>query len=259
MRDAVRDAFVDFTIKLEGGFITWMFPDIEGAVSTGFGLLLEPVAMALALPWKRADGTLASREEVVADWARVRVYPDAARLGHKSVEKVARLRLDRDGLYAAFHGKLRHNDDYLRYRFPDFESWPADAQLATHSMAWACGPAFNFPKMAFGLRSRDFSLAAAECHMDEWDDGVFNAGLVPRNKANLVLYRNAAIVQAGGMDPEPLHYPAELSEEVTKPVEVPSRRPPTVADWPIVYGIPPLKPPPLESPELDDEPPDEAA
>ena len=38
--------------------------------------------------------------------------------------------------------------------------------------------------------------------MNEWDQGVFNAGLVPRNTANLILFRNAATVRAGGMDPD---------------------------------------------------------
>ena len=249
MRPCVRDAFVPFTISFEGGYITWMFPDVEGKVSTGFGLLLEPVALAIGLPWRRVDGTLASRTEIVADWMNVKNYPNAARLGYKSVEHVARLRLDREGLYQAFQGKLMHNDAYLQHRFPGFAEWPADAQLGCHSMAWACGPAawdasnpVGFPKMGRALMALDFAAAAAECHMNEWDAGVFNPGLVPRNKANLVLFKNAATVMAGGLDQDVLHWPTELSEEPTDP------------GFAIVYSLPP----PLESPELDepdDEPP----
>lgn len=260
MRDSVREAFVPFTVAFEGGYIGWMFPDVEGKVSTGFGLLLEPVAMALALPWRRPDGSLASRKEIIADWSNVKNHPNAARLGHKSVEHIARLRLDREGLYQAFQGKLGHHDEYLRHRFQDFAEWPADAQLGAHSMAWACGPAawdasnqVGFPKMAAALAVQDFSRACAECHMNEWDNGVFNAGLVPRNAANKVLFRNAATVVAGGMDPDLLRWPVELSEEVTEPNLVPSRRPPVVADWPNVLALP--DPLPLESTELDDDAP----
>ncbi len=223
MRDVVRAAFVPFTVGFEGGYIGWMFPDVEGRVSTGFGLLLEPLALALGLPWRRADGSLASREEIVADWNNVKNHPHAARLGHRSVEKVARLRLDNDGLYQAFQGKLGGHDIYIRNRFPDFEEWPSDAQLGMHSMAWAAGAGawdagnpVGFPKMAAALRTRDFAEAAAESHMNEWDAGVFNPGLVPRNKANRVLFRNAAHAP----DPAVLYYPRDLAAEPDTEPEV---------------------------------------
>ncbi len=262
MRDRVREEFVPFTIALEGGFITWMFPDIEGKVSTGFGLLLEPVAMALALPWLRADGELASREEIVADWATVKNYPGAARNGHKSVEKIARLRLDRNGLYEAFQGKMNQHDAYLRRRFPEFEEWPSDAQLGLHSMAWACGAGawdagnpVGFPKMAKALLVRDFLGAADESHMNEWDDGVYNAGLVPRNKANKLLFRNAAYA----VDPAELYYPRDLGAEPDTQPEirldlVESERPPPL------YLVPEM--PARVIPVYDDgwkPPPDDAA
>lgn len=261
MRDVVREAFAPFTVAFEGGFITWLFPDIEGKVSTGFGLLMEPVAIALTLPWRRADGSMASREDIVADWIRVKNHPNAPRLGHRSVEHVAKLRLDREGLYQAFQGKLGQHDAYLRNRFPDFDEWPADAQLATHSMAWACGPAFRFPKLEAALRVRDWLVAAVECHMNEWDEGVFNAGLVPRNVANRLLYRNAAFSD----DPATLYYPRDLAAE---PETVPDFRldllesepPPPHFGGGIVYALP--DPPKRELPVLhddDDDDPDEAA
>lgn len=209
MKASVRAAFVPMTKSFEGGYITWMFPDVKDLVSTGFGILLDPVSLALGLPWKRSDGSLASRAEIIADWNAVKTYPNAARLGHLSVEHIAKLRLDDEGLYAAFQSKLASNEAYLRGQFDEWGDWPADAQLGVLSMAWAVGAAFQhtWPKFTAALRARDFDTAAVECFMPE-EDHI--GGLRPRNKANRILFRNAARV-GGDMDPETLYYPADLS------------------------------------------------
>lgn len=252
MRVTVRAAFVPFTVAFEGGYITWMFPDVKGLVSTGFGLLLDPVAMALGMPWKRADGSLATREEIVADWANVKNHPNAARLGHLSVKNVAKLRLDNDGLFAAFQGKLNQNETVLRAGFPEWDEWGADAQLATLSMAWACGPAFYspkagrnyWPKLTAALREKDFRTAAVECFMNE---EARNPGIIPRNSANRILYENAAVA-LGTLDPDVLFYPvaldrAHVSLAAVRAEVVPIIRPKV----------------PLGRPALDDEPDPEAA
>lgn len=245
MKDSVRKAFVPFTVAFEGGYIGWMFPDVKGLVSTGFGLLLDPVAMALTLPWKRADGTLASREEIVEDFNAVKNYPNAARLGHKSVEHVAKLRLDNDGLEHAFQGKLNQMESYLKKRFLDFEEWPADAQLATLSMAWACGPAFRFPKLEAALWLREFDTAAIECFMPE-EKTI--GGLRPRNAANRILYQNAAIVQAE-MCPDDLYWPCDLTTIGVDPTKADTE--PAPPSFPIIHPRVPLGGP-------DDEPPEAA-
>lgn len=258
MRDVARRAFVPLTVSFEGGFITWMFPDVKGLVSTGFGLLLDPVALALGLPWKRADGTLASREEIVADFYRVKNHPDAARLGHLSVKNVAGLRLDNDGLYQAFQGKLNANDRYMATVFPDWEEWCADSQLATLSMCWAVGPAFQrqWPKFTEALRARDYMTASVECFMPE---EAHIGGLRPRNKANRILYRNAAFVHKGQLDHDTLFYPRDLmvdGDTPTLPILVPEVRPDPLGHVEIVHPRVPLGRPALDG---DDEPPDDAA
>lgn len=237
MRDSVRAAFVEFTAPFEG-VVPWMYCDVKGLVSVGIGNLIDPIQMAMSLPFVHADGSAADRAEIAAEWLRIKNFPNAAALGHRAVEHVAKLRLTLGGVQDLVSGKLAQMGAMLVQRFPDFEQWPADAQLATLSMSWACGPAFRFPALAHALFDGDFTVAANECHMDE----TGNLGLAPRNVANVTLYRNAATVAAGGLDPEPLRWPVDLSEE------------PTLPDFPIVYGLPPL-----ESPELDEDPPDEAA
>lgn len=264
MRAAAREAFVPMTVAFEGGWsINWMFPDVKGLVSTGYGLLLDPVALALGLPWRRDDGALASREEIVADWARVKNYPDAARLGHLSVKGVARLRLDREGMEQAFTGKILQNEAILRRYFSDYDNWCADAQLAVHSMAWAVGPAFpdaGWPKLTKALRARDWTMASVECFLPE-ERTI--SGLRPRNKANKTLFLNAAAVEQQGMNPEALFYPRdlialELDDEAETLPELPSseKEPPSViVTQPIVHSLHIAGLPGVGN---DDEPPDAA-
>ena len=227
MKKSVRDAFVGFTVPLEG-LIRFFYADVKHLITIGIGNLVDPISTALTLPLVRPDGTDASRDEIAAEWLKVKEacckLKDGthekwcvAWLGWQSTERITSLRLTPAGVDQVVLGRLDLNDALLLRRFPDFEDWPADAQLATHSMAWACGPAFNFPRLATALRGLDFATAAAECHMDERN----NHGLVPRNIANKRMYRNAARAMAWHLDPEELHWPAELEDSVPTERELP--------------------------------------
>lgn len=241
MRDAAAKGFTQITVAFEGGYINWMFPDVKGLVSTGFGLLLDPVAMASSLPWRRSDGSIASRDEIVADFDRVKNFPNAARLGHKSVEHVAQLRLNPEDMDAAVLAKVRNNETILRVLFPEYDDWCADAQLGVMSMAWACGPALNrgWPKLTKALREKDYLTAAVECFMPE---EATIGGLRPRNRANRILFRNAAWALGSHVDPDVLFFPKDMlaDDEETQPNLVPAVRTPplesvTVNDFPIIH------------------------
>lgn len=259
MRDVVREAFVPLTVNFEGGYIDWMFPDVKKLISTGFGLLLDPVSLAIGLPWRRTDGELASREEIASEWSRLKNYVDAnpgsELRSYKTFAGLTTLRLGREGLYQAFQGKMNQNEKVLRNGFPEWDSWPADAQLGVMSMAWACGPAFYlpsagrnyWPKLTAALRASDFRIAAIECFMNEENR---NPGIIPRNRANKTLFGNAAVAHELQLDPEVLYYPTDINADpvdrdaITKPGDV------RVVDWPIVHPKVDLG---------DDEPPPAAA
>lgn len=263
MRASVRERFVWFTSRYEG-VVPWMYLDVKGLVTTAIGNLIDPIQYALALPFVRADGSPASKDEIAAEWSRVKSHPTAAMQGHRVLKDVTSLRLTEDGIAKVVGAKLDQNWTHLRGRFPEIAEWPADAQLATLSMAWACGPAFRFPMLEASLRSQNFAMAAIECKMST----TGNPGIVPRNVANKILYRNAHVVkQFDVYDPETLYYPRDLNDERETEPELrygppeddeptlPSRRPPAVtdlADFRKVYT-----PPPLRGQEDDD--PDDAA
>ena len=215
MRDVVRAAFVEFTSPMEG-VVPWMYLDLKGLVTTAIGNLIDPVQIALPLPWVHMDGSPASRAEIATEWMRVHGDPVAAKRGHLYTKGITSLRLTDEGVQMVVSRRLSQMDQYLASRFgQEYEEWPADAQLATLSMSWACGPAFRFPALEAALRARDFRAASIHCHMNE----AGNPGLVPRNRCNVTLYRNADKVQMGKLDPSHLDWVNDVSlgEAATPP------------------------------------------
>ena len=107
--------------------------------------------------------------------------------------------------------KLRANDAILSARFAGWETLPAAVQLAVHSMAWACGPAFRFPRFEAALAARDYATCAVECHLDT----TGNPGLAPRNAAQVALFTAAALFVA---DPDTIPgWPASQNDVITEP------------------------------------------
>jgi GH24 family phage-related lysozyme (muramidase) len=223
MRRSVREAFVPFTERFEGK-VPFMYLDVRGLVTTAIGNLVDPVEMALDVPFVTKAGHPATQDEIVDDWNRVKARANATqhpnpKSGGVAFGGVAELRLTEAGIDFVVQRKLSEMDRYLSRRFPMFEAWSADAQLATLSMAWACGPAFHFPKLEAALRVQDFASAALECHIDTTD----NLGVIPRNDANRRLYRNAAFLhEHPEYGIEPLFYPRQLSREFANILRTPT-------------------------------------
>lgn len=209
MRDAVRAAFVEFTAPLEG-VVPWLYQDVKGLITVAIGNLVDPIQYALPLPFvHRDDGRPATRDEIAAEWMRVKAAPDLARLGHRAAERIATLRLTDDGIASLVARKLEQNDRHLAARFgsAQWEEWSADSQLCILSLSWACGAGFRFPMFEAAIRAGDWELAERECTISE----AGNAGIKPRNAANRLLLRNAAHVAAHGLDPDVLYWPRDLT------------------------------------------------
>lgn len=240
MRDAVRSAFYDFSAQYEGS-VDFFYQDVLGLVSIGVGILADPIRLAMNLPMVHPDGTPATANDIAAEWSKVKALGSgtyqqgnpAAKHGHNYARPFTRLRMTEQGLRDSLLGKLHQNDLQLRKRFPAFEEWPADAQLALHSWAWGVGAAAPYPKMTAALLQKDFREASAQVTIKANVDGqmVELYGLKPRNAANRALLLNAAYVQELGLDPDKLWWPRQLAtdplgpEDETQPHETPSARP----------------------------------
>jgi GH24 family phage-related lysozyme (muramidase) len=200
---SVREAFLPLSVRFEGS-VSWLYQDIKGLVTVAVGVLVDPLELALDTldghMVRKLDGDPATRHEIAADWQAIKRAPDLARRGHRAAESVAWLRLTPEGLEAVALRKLDAMAAQLARRFPQLPAWPASAQLAVLSLAWACGAGFHFPKTERALLARDWATAAEEGVID----ATGNPGVVPRNAANRALWLAAAHVEATGGDPAAL-------------------------------------------------------
>lgn len=190
MKPAVSAIFKSFSIKLEG-YIPYMYLDVKGLVTTGIGNLIDPVSVALLLPWRsKKDERIVTRNEVEYEWHKIKCMKHLAQAGALAAAKYCALYLREDDIGELVKKQLIRNEMTLKRYFPSFDSYPADAQLAIHSMAWAMGSGWpaKFPNCRTAIVMRDWKKAAEECLMRTTN----NAGLVPRNKANVKLFLAAA-------------------------------------------------------------------
>lgn len=200
MHDSVRAAWIDYNKNLEG-IVTGPYADVLNYITVGMGNKIDPVEDALGLPWCLIPSwRRATNDEVLKAWHAVKNDPECAPRGWVYALNLREnnIRLHPDAIDALIDRTLDAHDALLQKKFPAFEQWPADAQLAAHSMCWALG--FDglirkFPKCVRALAAADFEGAAKECKM------VPEAGtLIIRNRLNFTLFHNAADVLAADGD-----------------------------------------------------------
>ncbi len=233
MRAAVKAGFRPYTSEFEG-VVAEMYVDSHDPplVTCGVGNLIDPLVSALAVPWlRRSDGQRATTSEIVAEWQEVK----NRKLAWYPRRPARPLYLDDAGLDYVFGTRLDGNELYLARRWATWASWPADAQMGAHSIAWAAGPGWqapHFDALAGACTADGFRGCAGKAGYDPndpanrgaaWlrdtrpeDDArgvhqpTLNPGLRPRNVANQWLFQNAACVLASGLDPDKLYWPMKM-------------------------------------------------
>jgi hypothetical protein len=204
---SVLEVWDDYSEPLEGR-IPWMYLDVRGLVTVGVGCLLAGEDQAVHLGWRHASGEPATVAEVRAEYRRVQAMPP----GLTAARYKGPLRLPQGEVDRLTLTRLRANAELLSRSFaPDWQSWPADAQLAALSMAWACGAGWvgaRWPRLTAACRARDWLRAADECRIRE----AGNPGVAPRNAQQRIAFRNAAIVAAGNQSlrASECYWPLEL-------------------------------------------------
>jgi hypothetical protein len=211
----------------EGERLPFMYTDKKGFVTTGTGNLIDPVSMALALPWKRPDGTLASPSEVQAAWQTVKnAWPGVQSVNSQSLTN---LRLDKADVDKLVLRQVASNHDVLKSIYPGYTSWPSDAQMAAHSISWGWGPGFAHVWDTLGMgpigtafknavnKSPPDFVTAASLAKQAGDHEVQvkkNTGMAPRNDAQDQMFANAASVIAKKGDYDSFFYPFEVTAKV---------------------------------------------
>ncbi|MBH0779687.1 hypothetical protein [Nocardia bovistercoris] len=229
MKAAVREIWLPFNVALEGR-VPWMYLDARGRVSTAVGVPLDETVRELGvptarhranslaasrrLPWRHGvRGPFASDPDIDAAWETVKQHRDLARRGRRRFQRLTDLRLTEGAIDRMVFDRLDRTETLVRGRmvraesgavalpFDDFETWPADAQLALLSMCWVAGPAFDLPRFHAAAARRDWLACAVECRVEP-DMGA----VARRNERNRQLFRYAYLVERDALDPERLAY-----------------------------------------------------
>jgi|SRR6478609_1545868 len=183
----VSDSLLKFNAPLEG-VVAWPYQDILGLVTVGIGCLIEPVGLALPLHWDGSPDAATIRQE----WTRVNSLKPA--MHFNQYKSASSLRLTDSGVQDLLAHRALDFEATLRKWFPDWDNWPADAQMAALGMSWACGPAFprTFTNFAHYANVRDWANAAKCAKIREQG----NPGIVPRNKQIALCLANAAAIDS---------------------------------------------------------------
>lgn len=206
-RPAVSAAFPGFTERFEG-FTLYPYQDVKGLVTVGVGCLIDPLEAALPLPWvNQHDGSAMPPEEVARQWTALKGDPSLKGRTAGYQAAFTTMRLTHATVDDLVQQHLAVNDTFLDRRFAWYRSAPADAQLGALSMAYAMGPAFQFPKFEAACEDDDWATAAKECRIDT----TGNPGVATRNSANALLFSNAYAVAKNGWDPSTLYWPTSLT------------------------------------------------
>lgn len=208
-----REQYHAFSTPLEGRVLS-PYVDVKGLVTVGVGNLIDPISLAERLPWTLTDGSKADLAQVRADW---HLLKDAAghysKLHWKYAAAATKIRLTDEAVDALVDRQLDANEAIIKKRFPAWDTFPADAQLAIMSIAWAVGAGFyqKFGNLARCIDAQDWEGCVASCKIRE--EG--NPGVVPRNAKNRFCFHNAALVKTYGVDPSVLYWPGVMSGGAT--------------------------------------------
>lgn len=204
LHPSVRAAFFSFSVRFEGA-IDHLYPDKDGGITTSVGYLCDSPAAARRLPLHWADGRAATGDEIEAEWHAVKANEAAAANGAAWLKRTGgvKLFLSADDVRRLCTERFDQVAVHLAREFPAMTDWPASAQLAVASMAWALGVdglLKKFPKCCAAMRRGDFTTTAAECRIDD----TTNAGVTARNVANRSLFLAAQHQVDTGADPSVL-------------------------------------------------------
>jgi GH24 family phage-related lysozyme (muramidase) len=207
MHAAAQSAWYRF-IRRHEGEVAFMYLDTKGLVTIGIGNLIDPVSLALTLPFqfkannriKAPGGRAATRAEIETEWKALKTHQRRQQLmtgGHRLCEPETDLELNDANRLQLFDDKSSANERQLRGHFNDFDWWPADAQLGLMAMAWGLGAGFpsRWSKFSAACKKKDFDAAAADSKISTWN--------ADRNDASTRLFTNAGRVLAN-----PDHYTA---------------------------------------------------
>jgi len=215
MHQSVKNALHDF-LKAYEGKVNYMYLDVKGLVTVGVGHLIDPVNMALKHEFRtKGGGGPVSGGAITAEWQTVKSRKDLMLKGAAAFAPITSLELSDNGIKSMVTSSANAIETYIKTNasakkfYANFDSWPADAQLAFMGVAWGGIPIpqFGWHKFPEACRVEDWDTAAAECTITS----PIAAG---RNEAHKTMFLNAAAVKSNGDDITQLSWPARRGKTV---------------------------------------------
>jgi hypothetical protein len=243
LHESVLDIFPSFSREFEG-YVNHMYLDVKNLVTTGTGNLINDVNSVANLPWRvnTDDGPSAPLAQILEHWNYLKDRPDLSKRHYKYAKDAFIQRfgcvlvMSDSSIDDLVEKKLLTNAAHAAKQWNNFPFWPADSQLAVMSMYWALGSLTKFPNCARLVAKEDWLGCAAGAPAKTTDKGwqaasyackikeEGNAGVITRNKANVMLFRNAADSVRYGLPVGQLLWPSvpivtETSAEVLEKTE----------------------------------------
>jgi GH24 family phage-related lysozyme (muramidase) len=210
MRPAVEQVFAQYSARHEGAFLS-PYLDIRGLVTCSIGVLIDPIELAIDLPWRIGDRA-ATHVEIRNDWQALKSRAELKSWTAKKQAPLTSIRLTQEASDALVRKRLNANVAYIR-KFLKWDDAPADAQLGCASLCWAIGAGLNKTRPAFVAVFNAADWLACKQHAHIRDDN--NPGVVGRNRDQECCFDNALTVAEHSLDPNILHWPATVLPPVT--------------------------------------------
>lgn len=218
MHASALNQIVEYLAVFEGGGksnpITWMYLDERGLVSTGVGILFDPLAdnKYKVTFYKKNDAgaagdTRASDAELKSEWDMVKgkaepvpdkageLRPKSGFGSYKAFEAITQLRIKEAALSGSALTMVTGIDRSIKHDFgPDYDTWPADVQVAIVQMAYAGGldARKREGKLYPLLKARDWFNAQDYTYLSNPKSG--RAGYATYNRALPTLMMNGWII-----------------------------------------------------------------
>lgn len=155
---------------------SYVYLDSKGLPTVGVGHLITSAAAASTLPFHKADGTLATQQEIKDMLAAVESHAQPAECiaGKTSkcyaathFKQYSTLTLEQADIDALTKKHLTDFDSDLHKIYKDFDTYPAAVKKALYDMIYnlgAKGLKNKFPTFTKAIKARDWQKAADESH-----------------------------------------------------------------------------------------------
>ena len=185
----VRDSAIKRTAGFEA-FVEHMYLDTKDKVTVGYGNMLASASAATEVPFKKANGTAPTTQEIEADWTLIKSKEAGKKASfYKQFTKLAIA--EADGR-ADLKGKLKSAAADLEKRFAELDTYPTDAQDALLDIMYNIGLTkfnqANWPKLFTAVKAKKWADAAANCIRPDVQQA--------RNDAIVALFKSAGDAEA---------------------------------------------------------------